>query len=163
MCAKRSPSSRSPPLWRSRLRAASAESPSRDAAPWRSSTGRSKTPTGRPAGQPVNRVPPVRRWLFPVVHRHLQLLAGPERRSDRGLDLDHTAGLGVASHTGGALPRLEIPEPCDLYLRALFQLAGDDALVVEQGLDRAARVSLGHLGPHGQRIGELGFVHSVSL
>jgi len=44
-----------------------------------------------------------------------------------------------------AVAGLEIPEAGDLDLRALLELAGDDPLVVKQGLDRPARVGLGIL------------------
>src|SRR2546426_8039289 len=116
------------------------------------------------AGRPVNSKPVARATgLFAVIDGHLQLLAGPERRGDRRLDGDHLAGLGVPTLTRRALARLEIAEAGDLHFRTLLQLTRDDALVVEQGVDRTGRVGLGHLGPHGQRRGQLGFVHGCSL
>src|SRR2546426_9207814 len=51
-----------------------------------------------------------------------------------------------------------VAEAGDLDLRALLELAGDDPLVVKQGLDRPAGVGLRHLGSHGQCRGQLGFV-----
>src|SRR6185312_5180259 len=98
-----------------------------------------------------------------LVYDLLQLLAGAERGCDRSLDLNRAARLGIAAHARRPLAGLEIPEAGDLDLRALLELAGDDPLVVKQGLDRPARVGFGHLGPHGQRGGQLGFVHGVSL
>src|SRR5439155_499358 len=83
--------------------------------------------------------------LFPVVHRHLQLLPGAERRRNGRFDLNHAAGLGIPAHPSGPLARFEVPESRDLHLRTLLQLTGDNALVVEQGFDRPACVSLGHL------------------
>src|SRR5206468_3230406 len=70
-------------------------------------------------------------WLLLVVHRHLQLLPRAECGSDRRLDLNDAARLRVATHPCGALPCLEIAEAGDLHLRALLQLCGDDALVVD--------------------------------
>src|SRR5205807_8703088 len=126
-----------------------------------------RTPTGRPAGRPVYRVLESAtcgvRCLPLVVQSHLELLAGTERGSDRRLDLNRPTRLRVAAHARGALAGLEVAEPGDLHLRALLQFARDDALVVEQGVNRASGIGLRHLGAHGQCRGQLSFVHAISL
>src|SRR6266480_3570416 len=93
------------------------------------------TPTGRPAGRPVNNKPDAHAVGLFLVHHLLQLLAGTERWGDRRLDLNYPARLGIAAHARRALA----------------------------GFDRPAGVGLGHLGSHGQCRGQLGFVHGVSL
>src|SRR3989441_7766394 len=72
-------------------------------------------------------------------------------------------GLRVAAHARGAFAGLEVAESGDLYLRALLQFTRDDALVVEQRVNRASGVGLRHLGAHGQGRGQLSFVHAISL
>src|SRR2546425_12267764 len=72
-------------------------------------------------------------------------------------------GLRVPPHARGALAGLEVAESGDLRLRTLLQFSRDDALVVEQGVDRASGVGLRHLGAHGQGRGQLSFVHAISL
>src|SRR5439155_20437924 len=62
-----------------------------------------------------------------------------------------------------ALPTVVMPEALALPLRPFRLLSGDHALVVEQGIDRAGGVGLGHFRPHGQRRGQLGFVHGGLL
>src|SRR6266550_7541275 len=79
---------------------------------------RCKTPTGRPAGRPVNSKPDLHSLGLFLVHHLLQLLAGAERGCDRRLDLNRTARLGIAAHARRPLAGLEIPEAGDLDLRA---------------------------------------------
>src|SRR5439155_25418757 len=98
-----------------------------------------------------------------VVQGHLQLLAGAERGRDRRLDLNRPTGLRVPPHARGALAGLEVAESGDLHLRTLLQFTRDDALVVEQRVNRASGVGLRHLGAHGQGRGQLSFVHAISL
>src|SRR6266571_2531890 len=105
-------------------------------------------PSGAAREQQARRV---RDGLFPVVDGHLQLLARAERRRDRCFDGDRLAGLGVPALARCALARFEIAEARDLHLRPLLELARDDPLVIEQGIDGSGRVGLGHLGPNGQR------------
>src|SRR5437867_10976285 len=118
-----------------------------------------RTPTGRPAGRPVNDKPDAHAVGLFLVHHLLQLLAGTERWGDRRLDLNYPARLGIAAHARRALAGFEVPEAGDLDLCALLQLSGDDPFIVEQGLDRPAGVRLAHLGWHCQGAAPSALVH----
>src|SRR3989449_5891634 len=96
--------------------------------------------------------------LLLAVRRHLQLFPRAECRSYRRLDLNDAARLRVATHPCGALACLEIAEAGNLHLRALLQLCGDDALVVEERFNGARGIGLRHLRTHRQRGGEFSLV-----
>ena len=92
------------------------------------------------------------------VFEHLARLEG----WDLGrLDLDRSTRPRIASGPRGTIAHLERSKPGDLHAIAAAQLSGDDAVPIEQRVDRAAGVGLREVGTTRERFDQFDFIHPV--
>ena len=85
-----------------------------------------------------------------------QLFGGLEERHALGRDIDFSAGLGITSGAGVALPCAEASEAANLNLVASLQ-SSDDGF--EEGIDDDLPIASGEVAQGGDFIYEVSFSH----